>query len=118
MNETQKMIYNNSSDIFNLKPPKTINNFQKKNFIKKLIIRIEKKNKNFEQRKKLTPLRFKYNRNEAHLDYLKIEKSPFQNLNKSFINKRKNNIIDDKDEERKEDYLKIKEKNSRNNFLK
>ena len=43
MNATQRMIYNNSSDIFNLKPPKTINNFQKKNFIKKLIIRIEKK---------------------------------------------------------------------------
>ena len=118
MNETQKMIYNNSSDIFNLKPPKTINNFQKKNIIKKPIIRIEKKNNNFEQGKRLIPLRFKYNRNEDHLDYLKIEKSPFQNLNKSFINKRKNNIIDDKDEERKEDYLKIKEKNSRNNFLK
>ena len=35
MNETQKMIYNNSSDIFNLKPPKRINNFQKKNIILK-----------------------------------------------------------------------------------
>ena len=43
MNETQKMIYNNSSDIFNLKPPKTIKNFQKKNIIKKPIIRIKKK---------------------------------------------------------------------------
>ena len=116
MNETQKMIYNNSSDIFNLKPPKTINNFQKENFIKKPIIRIEKKNKNLEQGKRLTPLRFKYNKNEDHLDYLKTEKSPFQNLNKSFIIKRKNNIIDDKDEDRKEDYLKIKEKNARNNF--
>ncbi len=79
MNATQRMIYNNSSDIFNLKPPKTINNFQKENFIKKPIIRIEKKNKNLEQGKRLTPLRFKYNKNEDHLDYLKTEKSQFQN---------------------------------------
>ena len=116
MNSTERMIYNNSSDIFNLKPPKTIYNFQKENITKKPIIRIEKKNKNVEQGKRLTPLRFKYNRNEDHLDYLKTEKSPFSNLNKSFINKTKNIIIDDKDEERKEDYLKIKEKNTRNNI--
>ena len=117
MNATERMIYNNSSDIFNLKPPKSINNFQKENSIKKPIKRIEKNNKNLEQGKRLTPLRFKYNKNEDHLNYLKTEKSPFQkNLNKTFINKTKNNIIDDKDEERKEDYLKIKEKNTRNNF--
>ena len=43
MNSTERMIYNNSSDIFNLKPPKTIYNFQKENITKKPIIRIEKK---------------------------------------------------------------------------
>ena len=53
MNSTERMIYNNSSDIFNLKPPKTIYNFQKENITKKQIIRIEKKNKKCRTRKKI-----------------------------------------------------------------
>ena len=117
MNATQRLHFYNESDIFNLKPPKNINNYQKENNKKTQITRIEK-NKNLRQEIMLTPLKqHRYKNNIDHFDYLKTQKSPFENLNKTFIkSSKKKIIIDDKDEERKEDYLKIKEKNVKNNI--
>ena len=117
MNATQRLHFYNESDIFNLKPPKNINNYQKENNKKTPITRIEK-NKNLRQEIMLTPLKqHRYKNNIDHFDYLKTQKSPFENLNKTFIkSSKKKIIIDDKDEERKEDYLKIKEKNVKNNI--